>query len=337
MDFCFEQDSPQKICIDRPLETPELHPSNDFYGQASVLKKYAGLPEEYPLRTVLEHGLFQAEEMWDVDANADLPMIVSHTPFRETIHQNLCNKKTKVAGFGYLYAASVLEKEHSNQFDRIGTLIFPCHSTHVTTNRFDHVAFAEKLMALPERFHPLNVCIYWKNFLMDEHLEYQKRGIEIVSAGHMFDPMFLLRLADLCRRYRYATANEFGTHLFTSVSSGCKFFYTSSGAVERICPDSERKNDMVDVRSQRQIARSHELFSDREGDECTTEQKQYVNSVIGRDYMLPPDELRSVFRLAERMERTEKKKKWAKRKIAQIYRIGASVAKRLPWNTRKSA
>ena len=54
--YLFHQDQPARLCCDRELSTSEIHESNDFYGQASVLKRYVGYPTSYALKAVLEHA-----------------------------------------------------------------------------------------------------------------------------------------------------------------------------------------------------------------------------------------------------------------------------------------
>ena len=44
---------------DRLLVTDELHSSNDFYGHATILKKYAQIQPEYQIKAAIEHGPFE--------------------------------------------------------------------------------------------------------------------------------------------------------------------------------------------------------------------------------------------------------------------------------------
>lgn len=336
MDFCFDQSDLKRICADRPLVTSEIHRSNDFYGQAALLKQYADLDPEYSLKAVLEHGVNMSGEVWDNDSQAPLPLILAHSTARKKILDSLCPMKAAVAGFGFLYALQLVQQQHPIDTDRKGTLVFPCHSTHVTTNRFDHAEFAEKLASLPDEYKPVDICLYWKNFLLGESAEYEKRGLNVVSAGHMFDNLFLPRLADLCRRYRYATANEVGTHIFSSVSAGCRFFYTRSGPVVRSCPDEERKNDMMDDRYHSLTMKTQQLFA-HPVDEITPEQDQFVREMIGTDHLLSPEQLRKVLNRAERLYRRRKLGQWAARKLSKFKRIKRSIVKRLPWTNSDAA
>ena len=80
--YGFDQDRPDKLCQDRELVTSEIHESNDFYGQASVLKRYAGLPLRYSLKAVLEHAPVVQDNMWQHDRGARLPINFSCTEQR---------------------------------------------------------------------------------------------------------------------------------------------------------------------------------------------------------------------------------------------------------------
>ena len=55
------------MAADRALATVEVHASNDFYGHATVLKEYAGLPPKRPLKAAIEHGAPVTDLIWQVD------------------------------------------------------------------------------------------------------------------------------------------------------------------------------------------------------------------------------------------------------------------------------
>jgi len=68
--------------LDMQLVTPELHPSNDFYGFAALLKRYAGVLPEYQIKAVIEHGPTMGFGIWDVDVKSKLPAILPMSCYR---------------------------------------------------------------------------------------------------------------------------------------------------------------------------------------------------------------------------------------------------------------
>lgn len=343
--YLFEQSNVQAICADRELATPEAHVTNDFYGQASVIKRFAGIDEESSLPVVLEHGINLDDQMWDHDRDADMPMILSPTKWRADVHHKLSGKPTAPIGFGYLYAIKLVDQQlidqrkrakiqdFENGENRSGTIAFPCHSTQTIRAKFSHAEMAERLLSLPDEFHPISVCIFWKDFLHGDSLPYENRGIDVVSAGHMFDRNFLLRFHDLCRTFRFATSNEIGSHLFMSAASGCNFFYLDSSPVRWEIPDDElhncaQQNEMFKYCKQE----SRKLFGKPLG-ESDEVQRAFVDHFIGTNFLRTKRQLNQILSQAHRIRRRQESKGWLMRKFPKLSRVQRSVVKRLPWRS----
>ncbi len=297
LNFAYSQADVTELCRDRKLETAERHPENDFYGQASVLKRYSGLPIDKPLAFVVEHGLRFDAGVWSRDAESPLVTFAASSESRAALLQKATNKVVVPIGFGSLYARNLVELEMGfAPQQRVGTLVFPPHSTHHIEAVFDHGEFARSLAALDEEFQPIYVCGYWKDVLSGALVPYQLQGLPLVTCGHMFDPDFLLRLYDLCRRFRYATSREIGTHLFVAVSSGCRFFYSDWLEAQYHIPVELRgSSPTMDHARQADIELSRRLFAAPVS--CITpEQQHFVDDRIGSRCMLTPEALRSFAR-----------------------------------------
>lgn len=319
--------------------------TNDFYGQASVIKRFAGIDEQRSLPVVLEHGINLDDQMWDHDRDAEMPMILSPTKWRASVHHKLSGKPAAPIGFGYLYAMKLVERQLNEQKgqpgiqdlaagsgqNRSGTLAFPCHSTQTIRAQFSHTEMAERLHSLPSEFHPISVCIFWKDFLHGDYLPYQAKGIDVVSAGHMFDRDFLLRFYDLCRNFRFATSNEIGSHLFMSAASGCNFFYLDSPPVSWEIPDEElqncaQQNEMFKSNKQK----SQQLFARPLG-KTNEFQREFVDHFIGTDFVRTKRKLNQILSRAYRMQRRYESNGWLTGKFTRVSRIKRSISKRLPW------
>lgn len=339
-EFHFDYSDLDTLCADRELVTPELHATNDFYGQASVLKRFAGLDEGNSLKGVVEHGINIDDQMWDHDRDATLSHIFSPSGWRARRHRELSGKVATPIGFGYLYARDLLDRIARPVSQRAGTLAFPCHSTHTIHARFDHADYAERLAGLPDWMQPVSVCMYWKNYLMGEAREYVSRGLRVVSAGHMFDRDFMLRLHDLARHHLYATANEMGSHLFLTVASGCRFVFTRSTPVRWEVPADEVANCSTgNPLYEANCRRAWDLFGaeipgpDESG--IPVVQQAFVDEFIGTAHQKSAEKLRATFRRAERSFQMQQLRRWAAGRWRKIGRLRYSIAKRMPW--RKAA
>jgi hypothetical protein len=184
---------------------------------------------------------------------------------------------------------------------RKGTIVFPSHSTHHIRAIFDHEEYADRLNALPEKYKPISVCIYWKDFFHGYHSFYVEKGFRIVTAGHIYDPDFLYRFYGICRQFKYSTSNDIGGHLFYSVKSGCSFFYTLSNYIAYEGIDGAPLGCNTDMSSKIKD-HSVSLFS-KPKDAMDKEQLEFVDKYIGSANFKTKDELRDLFQYAENKDK----------------------------------
>lgn len=328
-DFALGQNDRAALCRDRPQTTPEIHAPNDYYGQATILKRYAGLPPDKPFTFVLEHGLRFDRGMGPIDRDALLESVGSPSARRAEILRTLTTKAVVPIGFGYLYAQDLVAREHGPDpapHERRGTLVFPAHSTHYIRARFDHDAYADQLVGLPADFQPVAICGYWKDILDGSLEAYARRGMPLVTCGHMFDHDFLLRLHDLCRRFRYATGNRIGTSLFAAAASGCRFFYSGPEEVAYDVPQqlrntTGRRDDEYEAVS----ARSRELFDRPRSHDAAAQiaaQMAFVAEHLGTASKLSPEGLRAFAGECDARHRRHTVGRFGRKMLAKLRRKG---------------
>jgi hypothetical protein len=215
------------LCQDRVLITDEIFEPNSYYGMNYILKKFAGLPISKPLKVVLPHGLnLYKDFIWEAEKNALLPIIYNFSPHLLEIYKEKTKKIILKATSPFLYLAKLLEG--IQQPKRTGTIFFPSHSTHHLAAEIEFENILKELQALDDKYKPITICIYWRDYNLNQHKIFQKNGYKIVSAGHMFDPKFLFRFYHLCSIHKYASSNDTGSQLFYSVIAGCSFFCLQS-------------------------------------------------------------------------------------------------------------
>ena len=69
------------------------------------------------------------------------------------------------------------------------------------------------------------VCLYWKDLLAERHRPYVECGLRVVTAGHMLDPDFVVRLYNYLPHFSYVTGNEVGTHVMLALEMGIPYFH----------------------------------------------------------------------------------------------------------------
>lgn len=284
------QDNLASLCADRPLVTPELFRLNGYYGMDRILKRYAGLPDDYHLKVALPHGPgFARTKVWRGLAHAPLPALWCYPRYLRLLYERASNKKVIVGASPFLYLLRMLDRV--NQGERKGTIFFPAHSTRFLTVNDNPELMVARLQELPVEYHPVTVCMYWQDFLQGRHVPFESAGFRIVSAGHMFDPEFLVRFYYLCALHRYAASNTVASPTFYSIKAGCSFFLLDCGPVARLGPARyEAESYGFSIGSNDRMRR---LFTPRHP-QATPRQLKVSDYFLGSNYVLSPIELREM-------------------------------------------
>ena len=188
----------KKLTQDRALHTPELHSSNDFYGHAFILKRYAGLPTTYSTKLAIAHGPQRPGGWWEHDLNAALPgYCVSSELARQAAKSARPDKEVFAMGPLIAYASPIWEPQQAAALkSRLGKslLCFLSHSTHHIRVDYDLDVCLDVIAENGKEFDSVTVSIYWKDYNADLESRLSSRGFHCVTAGHMYDKFFLDRL-----------------------------------------------------------------------------------------------------------------------------------------------
>lgn len=289
------------LCADRPLKTNEIFSGNAFYGNDSILKTYAGLPPNCSLKVVIPHGPDLSENfIWIAEQKSPLPVIFYFSENRKKISINKTSKLATPAASPFLYLLELLKEQPYPE--RKGTIFFPSHSTHHVTTQMDFEGLAEELIQLDDEYHPITVCMYWRDITLGHHLHFKERGLRIVSAGHMFDPCFLSRFYHLCSLHQYAAGNSIGSHVFYSIKAGCSYFHLDSINYTQSIDSDIHKDDVGIIPSDLE-SKFKSLFSNPLP--CaTTEQLEFANYYLGTKFLKTPEELRRQLIHVEFLDKT---------------------------------
>lgn len=234
------------LCADRELTTCELFEGNAFYGNDFIVKKYAGLPLDYPLKVIIPHGIvLNNNYLWQVELRSQIPIVMNYQLNRKHTYKKALGGMKQVvdAVAPFAYVPELLGvKDDPN---KNGTIFFPAHSTHHVTVQMDYAKLADQLCSLSKEYQPVTVCVYWKDFNLGLYKIFEKKGLNVVSAGHIYDPLFLFRFYHLCSLHKYSGCNSIGSHVFFSGLAGCKCFYLNSGDIERKGNNSSLRTDVA--------------------------------------------------------------------------------------------
>ncbi|EKD89900.1 MAG: hypothetical protein ACD_32C00113G0009 [uncultured bacterium] len=190
--------------------TCELQPVNDWYGHATILKKFLGLPKNYQFKFIIEHGTFLSEQVADIELESNLPSFVTYSKYREGILKKY-RPHTYAIGPLIHYASHYLTQDQlKREKRRLGKtiLFFPSHSLIGLTNEYDMEWSYKKIKSIAKGFDTIRVCIYWRDVLLGRHKFYLDKGIECVTAGHILDPNFLPRVKSIIQTADLTVSND---------------------------------------------------------------------------------------------------------------------------------
>lgn len=223
--FNFQQDNLELMSSDKELITDETLDVNDFYGQAKIIREYAKYSR--PIKVVYEHSLPIHDLIWDVDKNCSLDIAFVSSSHRLNVYKKQKAKKLvfnigSVLNYAICISDPIFAKNNFKSVnERQGSIYFPNHSTHHIKSSVDSTKIIDSLLKLPKIYHPVYVCMYWKDILNGEHKNYINRGINVVCAGHIYDNMFYFRLYDILKNFKYTLGSSFGSFVFHAARSGC--------------------------------------------------------------------------------------------------------------------
>lgn len=287
----------QAVCRERELPGVELFPGNEYYGSDRVLKLYAGVPLERALKVVVPHGIVLNDSyVWQAERCARLPAVFAYSESRTRAYSKSTRKAIFRSAVPFAYAARLVGEADGQ---RRGTIALPSHSTHYVTAQADYARLADTLVNLGARFQPVTACLYWRDYELGRHRPFVERGLRVVSAGHMYDPAFLFRLAHLFAGHRYAVSNHIGSSAFYAVIAGCSFFLLHGAPPSYTGAAESLRSDVAPPDAAH--AHAHGVFSEPH-DRPTADQLVIVRAVAGLDHLLDPAALRACLLAAERLD-----------------------------------
>lgn len=294
-----ETEDIERLCQPRELSTAEVFSPNAFYGNDLVLKRYAGLPDDKPLKVVVPHGIvFNLQFVWEQEARAPLPAVLAYGDDRERAYARATRKLRIRAATPFAYLGALMGEAPGVR--RSGTLFFPAHSSHRITAEADFEGIAERLLQLEDKYQPVSVCIYWRDYELGRHRPFLARGFRVVTAGHIFDPMFLPRLYCLCQAHRFASSNHVGSSLPYAVLAGCAFFLLAGFGVNFAGTRGALTEDFSGVGP---AMRALEEAFAMPVDKTTPYQRDLVDRLTGLQPWLSPEALRELLLMADGLDR----------------------------------
>ncbi|KKQ75744.1 MAG: hypothetical protein US96_C0005G0017 [Candidatus Woesebacteria bacterium GW2011_GWB1_38_5b] len=291
------------------LLTPEVHKSNDWYGNATWLKKYAGIDDNYSIKAPLEHGSVPTKIIFSQDVETMFPAMLTYSKKRKNYLEKSLGKRVFAIGPYIHYAPNLVsEKKSREEKIRLGKnlLVFTAHSSVDVRNDYDIQNFCKEISRVAKNFDTVRICLYWKDILYGVDEIYRKFGYECVSAGDIFDPLFLPRLKAIINSSTVTMSNSIGTYLGYCVFMGKPHYYVDqkilSSGNKPIIRDSKRLSDSKVTSTIKQAFGKYR-------ETITREQMEIISPEWGFDQIKSPQEIKNILEECELLYKTDLSKK----------------------------
>lgn len=204
----------------RQFEAAPPPPESEWYGLGTILRQWLGLPRFLPLPLKFHHAPHLATIAHRFYLQGDGPILVSArrfvAPFAEAGRSDI-----RVMGalqVRYRRLAGIRQNPGA-----AGILAFPAHASHHVGPVFAEADYARYLARLDSGAQPVRVCLYWKDLLDGRHEPYLAAGLPVVTAGHMYDPLFCQNFYGLLSDSRLTLGNSVGTHGVLAIEMGIPY------------------------------------------------------------------------------------------------------------------
>jgi hypothetical protein len=268
-----------------------MHHHNHYYGQAHILARYSGLPDDPPprIRGYLQHG-------WNVGCGwnpqheffdgawrfvwSDAPMRRGYALGRRNYH---------VIGAPWIYLDALEPEPQNEPIEREGTLWFLFHGWEGGKIEGNHQRLIDEIRETEPG--PVTFSLYYTEYERPEiRKQYLDAGFDVISFGRRgwayegTDTKFLDKQLAALRRHRRVASNRLSTAIFYGRDAGCDVAVYGD-------PMSMNGEDPLFGG----VARVRRLWPELHGKDID----QYVAAEItahelGRPWMMPPPELRTI-------------------------------------------
>lgn len=167
-----------------------------------------------------------------------------------------------------------------------------------------HSRFLEKI---GRDFDTITICLSWKDVLLGKAELYRQHGFECVTAGHMFDPLFMSRLKSIIELATLTTSFELTSAFGYSVLMGKPHYYHEFDTTWRAESHDIIHRDTLGGKTAKPLFQwVLNLFSELR-DDITPKQREAVYHYFGFYDTKTPEEVRAVFEITEDMYRQPEK------------------------------
>jgi hypothetical protein len=194
---------------------------NSSFGK--TFRVWARFPSFLPLFICSDHGVNWGTKCWPNEIESPYKAYFTWNRKKNDFMVNVHKKKSYHVPHPWIFYR---QKNYPRLPDnRFGTLVFYAHSNANTTPSYENLEkYIADLKSLPEKYHPLVICLSFHDINKGLHKELRKYGLPLVTAGTTNSQKFVDRFYSLLYRFKYCSSSNIGSHTFYIVEAGIPFF-----------------------------------------------------------------------------------------------------------------
>lgn len=274
-----------------------------WYGHEKILKTLYDLDDVSTLKAYIYHGVVIEDSNWSANDSLidkkfpDYP-ILTQRKAEADYQKRRCPNRKNIFYSGSLQSMYRQKKNIQLSSNAKGTIAYPVHAAKDAYADFSWEAYADKLKELPEKFQPVNVCLFFKDIQAGLHKVFLDKGFNVYCAGHRCDPDFCDNQYEIMRHHKYITTNAFlGSCLFYGAEMGLKpFLYAvEKEFIYKACDEKNEKlkkyyNDSEPLKKYLEFIKNNiPIYPNTDLNET---QKQKILKILGMDEQSSSEEIR---------------------------------------------
>lgn len=277
------------------------------YRMDKILKEYANFPPNKKIHALFEHGINYTDLCHGVfRAHEYVPSIVASKYRVSVLEKQKYYSGAYTIGPYIHYANSLLSKEElKSEKERLGRtlLVFPSHSIEGLISNFKTEDFLSEIEKISKEYDNVRVCLYYKDVKLNRFKQYQKKGYEVVTAGHFYDYNFLPRLRSIIETSDMTASNDIGSHLGYCIYLNKPHYLINPTTVDHIGEKNGEnveamvENDKKFRETEKNNANKINIINEFTiyDEKITKNQYELINYLWGFDEVKTPKELNELF------------------------------------------
>ena len=197
VEFCNSKPKTIFRFFPKPFWTAEL------YSFGHHIREYGFYPAILPLCIYTDHGVGCRDKPAKHELESGAPCQLYHSPKSVVAWKKVSTKPCYVlfSPFVFYRRKKGIEKAEGAS----GTIAFPAHSTPSIDDVSDLETYIRQILALPEAFQPVSVCLHTHDINKGRHELFLKHNIPVYTPGNLEDSRFAERFYNILRNFSYAT------------------------------------------------------------------------------------------------------------------------------------